>query len=295
MHTVSSDPFFSLNGPSRLTVADDPFFSLTAATGPFRRALTPAEVQSQCDFALMDRTWKEQVGSLMADVKPLMDAQIVSLNAQVLKAAQADELDTLNTMQLDSADLERVIDEHMVRVANQAGKRQQREAEAQGVTVPRWELASGALTASVGLTLIRQVARVTANLLNGSLVRSAAQRALSLVGRPSITPMGVADDVSTYLRGLSDRSTLDSLGGAVSAAQNEGRRTVLSAAPPASFYESTEILDKNVCSACRAEDGTRYDTLEAATRAYPSGGYRNCLGGIRCRGTIIAVWNEGAS
>ena len=277
------------------TVSSDPFFCLVASAGPFRRELTQSEIQSKCDFALMDRTWKEQVGSMMADVKPLLDAQIVSLNAQVLAAAQADELDNLNKLSLETGDLSRTIDEHMVRVANQAARRQQREAEEQGVKVPRWELGSDALTAAVGLDLIRQVARVTANLLNGSLIQSAAQRALSLVGRPSITPTGIADDVSAHLRDRSDRSVLDSLGGAVSAAQNEGRRTVLSVAPPASYYESTEILDKNVCTACRAEDGTRYATLEAATRAYPSGVFRNCFGGVRCRGTIIAVWNEGAS
>lgn len=278
-------------------VCDDPFFHLTAATGPYRRQLTESEILSHCNFALMDRTWKEQVGSLMADVKPILNAQITSLHAQVLAAAQADELDDLNRMQLASEDLVRTIDEHMARVANQAGRLQQREAEAQGVKVPKWELSGiepddDVLTASAGLNLIRQVARVTANILNGSLIQSAVRRALSLIGRPSITPMAIADDVSEHLRDLSDRSVQDSIGGAVTAAQNEGRRTVLAAAPAASYYESTEILDRNVCGPCRSEDGSRYGSLEVATKEYPSGGYRNCLGGVRCRGTIIAVWDK---
>lgn len=280
-------------------VSGDPFFHLTAAAaGPFRRELTPTEVQSGCDFALMDRTWKEQTRSLMVDVQPLISAQINSLNAQVLAAAQADELDDLNRMTLESEDMVRVIDEHMVRVANQAGRVQQREAEQQGVKVPRWELSGvepddDVLTASAGRNLIRQIARVTVNLINGSLIQSASRRALSLIGRPSVTPMAIANDVSDHLHGLSDKSVEDSLGGAVTAAQNEGRRTVLAVAPPASLYESTEILDKNVCKPCRDEDGTTYNTLSEATVAYPSGGFRNCLGGVRCRGTIIAVWDEG--
>lgn len=281
-------------------VSDDPFFHLTAAAGPFRRELTASEVRSQCDFALMDRTWKEQTRSLVADVQPLLDAQIESLTGQVLAAAEADELDDLSRMVLDSEDLVRVIDEHMVRVAKQAGRRQQREAEAQGVKVPKWELSGvqpddDVMVASAGRNLIRQVARVTANILNSSLIQSAVRRALSLIGRPSITPMAVAEDVSQHLRDLSDRSVEDSIGGAVTAAQNEGRRTVLAVAPPASVYESTEILDRNVCGPCRVEDGTKYATLAEATVAYPSGGFRNCLGGVRCRGTIIAVWDEGAS
>lgn len=279
-----------------LRVCDDPFFHLTAAVGPFRRSLTPAEISSGCDFALMDRTWREDVRSLLAEVRPIREAQIASLRTQVLAAAQADELDNLNRLQIDSEDLVKVLDEHMVRVANQAGRRQQKEAEAQGVRVGPWELAgidSGedVLTAAAGRNLIRQIARVTANIMNSSLIQSATRRALSLIGRPSITPMGIADHVSSHLRDLSERSIEDSVGGAITAAQNEGRRTVLTAAPEASYYESTEILDKNVCGPCRSEDGTRYGSLEIATKEYPSGGYRNCQGGVRCRGTIIAVWN----
>lgn len=276
-------------------VCDDPFFRLTASAGPYRRFVSESEAASGCDFALMDRTWKDDVRSLLADVRPIRDAQITSLRSQVLKASESGNPDDLTNLEIDSADLIKVLTEHMTRVANQAGRQQQREAEAQGVKVPKWELASltqESLTAAAGMDLLRQVARVTVSILNGSLIQSAVRRALSLVGRPSLTPAGIADDVSGHLRGLSERTLEDFVGGAVTAAQNEGRRTVLSAAPPASYYESTEILDKNVCGPCRSEDGTRYGTLEDAAKEYPSGGYRSCLGGVRCRGTIIAVWNK---
>ena len=46
------------------------------------------------------------------------------------------------------------------------------------------------------------------------------------------------------------------------------------------------------CKPCRDIDGTEYHTLGGAMVAYPSGGYRNCLGGSRCRGTIVTVWSE---
>jgi hypothetical protein len=78
----------------------------------------------------------------------------------------------------------------------------------------------------------------------------------------------------------------------MSAAQNEGRMSVLAVAPPAE-YTATEILDsKNTCSPCRQVDGTRYTTLPDARAAYPTGGYTGCLGGARCRGTLVTVWPQ---
>ena len=46
------------------------------------------------------------------------------------------------------------------------------------------------------------------------------------------------------------------------------------------------------CKPCRAVDGTRYPSLAEARAAYPTGGYTRCQGGDRCRGFIVAVWNE---
>ena len=47
------------------------------------------------------------------------------------------------------------------------------------------------------------------------------------------------------------------------------------------------------CSPCRAIDGTEFDDLVAAREAYGNGGYQQCEGGIRCRGTITAIWDTG--
>lgn len=46
------------------------------------------------------------------------------------------------------------------------------------------------------------------------------------------------------------------------------------------------------CTPCREVDGTEYTDLAAARAAYPVGGYMGCLGGSRCRGTLVTVWGE---
>jgi hypothetical protein len=46
------------------------------------------------------------------------------------------------------------------------------------------------------------------------------------------------------------------------------------------------------CKPCRDVDGTRYTDLAEARKAYPTGGYTRCLGGPRCRGTLVTVWPQ---
>ena len=51
---------------------------------------------------------------------------------------------------------------------------------------------------------------------------------------------------------------------------------------------ASEIMDKNTCKACSHIDGKDFDTWEEARAAYPDfGGYTNCSGGSRCRGTLV--------
>jgi HK97 family phage portal protein len=44
------------------------------------------------------------------------------------------------------------------------------------------------------------------------------------------------------------------------------------------------------CSPCKDIDGTEFDDLDAVRAAYGAGGYLRCEGGVRCRGTVTAVW-----
>jgi hypothetical protein len=57
------------------------------------------------------------------------------------------------------------------------------------------------------------------------------------------------------------------------------------------FYAS-ELLDSRTCGPCAAVDGLAFAELADAHRLYPTGGYVDCLGGPRCRGTVVAVMRE---
>lgn len=263
----------------------------TASAHPLlRRNFNEYELRCKTDFVRMQEEWMSTVDEVLSALQPIREEQRESLTRQVFEAAETDDLDALTTITLDDTQINAVLFEHMMRTAQQAGEQQQEEAEAQGVDVPDWTL-EASLTAAVGLDLLRSVSQVTSRIINTSFIQSAIRRALSLVGRPQLSPEQISASVNEHLAELSDAGPRESIGGAITAAQNEGRRTVLAAAPEASRYVSSEILDRNVCGPCRQVDGTTFDTLAEATEQYPSGGFRNCLGGIRCRGTIVAVWN----
>lgn len=263
---------------------------LAASANPlFRRNLNEWEAASRTDFVRMQEDWQSSVDAAWDDVSQVRETQRASLVSQVFDAAEDDDLDALTSIALSDQEVSAVLFEHMTRAAQEAGNQQQEEAEAQGVEVPDWELEQN-LTAAIGLDLLRSISDVTARVINVSFIQSAIRRALSLIGRPQISPEQIRDEVETHLSELSDASPRESIGGAITAAQNEGRRTVLAVAPEASQYVASEILDRNVCAPCRQIDGTTFETLADSTEQYPSGGFRNCLGGVRCRGTIVAVW-----
>jgi hypothetical protein len=74
-------------------------------------------------------------------------------------------------------------------------------------------------------------------------------------------------------------------------AQNVGRKEVFRIGNPDHIYAS-ELLDSNTCAHCVAKDGTEYDDLLEAEKDYPTGGFKDCSGDLKCRGTLVAVYDE---
>ncbi|MFC8423942.1 hypothetical protein ACFUN7_24205 [Streptomyces sp. NPDC057236] len=262
---------------------------MIAAAGSLRRQPTGLETRARVDFAAMDQAWHRAVDDTLEEWADIQAAQREQIVAAVQAAAEADDLDQLDDLTVDTEDSARLLTARMIRYAREAGEAQQAEAEAQGVEVPEWSLDDEAVVAAAFRDRIRQVARTTARLLGANLVASGVRRAMRLFGSGS--PQQVAAQVDDHLAELSDASVREAVGGAMSAAQNEGRMAVLAVAPPGT-YVSTEALDRNSCGPCRDVDGTRYASLAEARAAYPTGGYSDCQGGSRCRGFIVAVWNE---
>lgn len=261
--------------------------TVTAAAGPLRRQPTELETRSRCDFALMDKAWHEAVDATVEAWADVQAAQREQITAAVQAAAEADDLDRLDTLTVDSDDGARLLIARMIAYAREAGEAQQAEAEAQGVTIPEWSLDDEALTAAAIRDRLRQIGRTAARVLGVGLVQSAVRQAMRVWGSGSATQVAAA--VDEHLAGLSGAQVEEQVGAAMTAAQNEGRMAVLAVAPPAE-YTATEILDKSSCKPCRDVDGTRYTTLPDARTAYPTGGYTGCLGGARCRGTLVTVW-----
>lgn len=262
---------------------------VTAAAGPLRRQPTELELASHVDFAAMDKAWHEAVNATVGAWTDIQEAQRKQITAAVQAAAEADNLDRLDEFTVDTDDGAKLLIARMISYAREAGEQQQAEAEAQGVTVPEWSLDDEALTAAAIRDWLRQVGRTAARVLGTGLVQSAVRQAMRVWG--SGTAQHVAAQVDEHLAALSGAAVEEQIGAAMTAAQNEGRMAVLAVAPPAE-YVATEILDKNSCANCREIDGRRFTTLPDAREAYPTGGYTKCLGGARCRGTLVTVWPQ---
>lgn len=258
-----------------------------AADGPLRRQPTELELASRVDFADMNDAWHQAVDTTVEQWAAIQEAQREQITAAVQAAVDDGDIDRLTTTTVSTTDAANLLFGRMQQFALQAGQAQQAEAEAQGIEVPEWSLDDEALVAAPIRDRLRQVATTTARLLGLGLVQSAVRRAVQLFG--SGTGAEVAAQVDEHLASLSGAAVEEQVGAAMTAAQNEGRMAVLAVAPPAE-YVATEILDRSSCAPCRAVDGTRYTTLPDARAAYPSGGFIGCLGGPRCRGTLVTVW-----
>lgn len=137
-------------------------------------------------------------------------------------------------------------------------------------------------------------ARVTAELLAAGYVSAVVREALRLL-RPGATAGGVVDGVRAYLKGLTDRAQRDTIGGALTRAQNLGRMAVYEQGRPAGVtvqLVADETLDERTCGPCERVDGMVLPTPEAAALAYGGAGYLFCEGKERCRGTVRGVWSD---
>jgi hypothetical protein len=244
-----------------------------------RRQPYKHEVQAAVDFAALDTLFDTSQASLVSSVKQGQGAQVKQLQEQIV-AAKAD-LDKLAQIQADPVHAT-VIQQHMVDMASNGAKQAVAEAKRQGKTIPMPDMTSA------NASLANRAAS-TDQVLARSLSESGARKALSLT--PAQSPEMVASAVGKYLNNLSTSYLQDQLGGSLQQALNTGRKEVFSDGDPNSLYAS-ELLDSNTCDECTEIDGTEYTDLDAAEADYPTGGYMDCAGGPRCRGTLVGVYGE---
>ncbi|UJV42074.1 phage portal protein [Streptomyces sp. AMCC400023] len=268
--------------PLALPAGRQPSYNLAPA------AVRPARAAADTDAALerVRAQFDDALAALLEAWVPVAEAQYEALGEQIEAAVDGGDAEALATLVVDSAAGVKALRSALADMAEVAAAEMAEEAAEQGVKV-RPPKVDKALRNAFGSELI-EIAVVTASLLAADVAASAGREALRLL-TPGAIGREVAEQVGGFLRGLKNWFRRDQLGGALHRAQNAGRIATLAAAPKARYF-SNERLDSNTCPPCKEIDGTELDDLDAVRAAYGSGGYLRCEGGVRCRGTVIAVW-----
>lgn len=251
---------------------------------PAPRAAAGDEDFEQVDHTETQAAWERILEQLLAEWTTVNAAWHADLIAQVQAAVDAGNLPALAGLQVDTAEAELVLAEHMDRMAVEASHKVVREATQQGV--------DGVEAKQPTRSDLADLAAVTAALIGGGVAAAAGREAMR-VQSTETTGVQVADLVAEHLAGLSPPR--GDLGGALTGAQNQARIETFRSAPEAALY-ADERMDKATCGPCReingrwignSADGT---SMAEVQRLYPQGGYVNCLGRSRCRGTITGVF-----
>ncbi len=268
--------------PSLPAAAAETTSTLPLPDRPLRRQPYEHEIQAQVDFAKLEQTWTSQRSTLVDAYKAsVRSGQIEQLQAAIRDASG--DLAALASIQADPAGSDAIANA-LHTMATLGAAEAAAEAKRQGKTdaaVPELAGVKDELTAR---------AAALEQLLANAISQAAANKAVQLSGG-GLDPDQVAGQVGDYIGGLSDAYLDDQFGGALSAAQNAGRLAVMEH-NEASRYYASELLDANTCEPCEAEDGTEFASADEAAAAYPAGGFVDCAGGPRCRGTVVAVYDE---
>lgn len=248
---------------------------------PLRRQPYEQEVAAAVDFARMDEQWTANRDSLFDAVKELQASQVDELHQLIIDADG--DLVTLSQLAIDDTTHEAIL-ASMQEMADEGIDQAATEAEAQGVTKAKRPALSDLEDS------LTNRAKAVGQILTKELAGAAGKKAMDLTGG-SATPTQVADAVKEHLMGLTKARVKDQVSGATSTAQNSGRKLTMRRNDPQHIY-SSELLDENTCTECANEDGTEFENVDAAEADYPGGGYADCEGGERCRGTLVAVYNE---
>jgi hypothetical protein len=213
-------------------------------------------------------------------IEDWLPAQTEALQAQI---RATDSEASLAAIRAPVVGVDELADE-MLAVARDGANSAAEELGQQGLaSTPVDDAALRALVADHAAAVAQQTA--------DGLSLAASRRAVQLYGER--TAEQVAEEVGEYLAGLTHAWERDQLAGAVSQAMNAGRLEVFSEVEERVSIYGSELLDAATCDDCAEADGREYDSMEEAMRAYPSGGYVDCAGGPRCRGTLVVVRDEG--
>jgi len=254
----------------------------------------PANVRAEApevDMSGLARDWQTELDGLLDDWRDITAEQRAELREQIISAIddlerggiQAGALARLAELAVNPTRAIARLVQALTSMWHKASGRASREAAEDGAVVAPAELDEDSL---------RDLAEAVATMLAGALAAAAGREALRSAGEGK-SGAQVAQEVDEHLKGLSDRPQRDALGGALTGTQNRARIDTWKDGPVGSLY-ADETLDENTCVNCRAIHGRFIATTEdlgAVDKLYTAmGGYVDCLGRERCRGTITGVW-----
>ncbi len=262
--------------------------TISVPTRTLRRQPNQHEITARIDLKQLDTQHQSITSALQQAYKQtVIPGQVQALGEQV---AAHDTVTRARMAALSApATGGDVIAQHLVQAAKDGAMGAAAELAAQSITasIPSDNELAGRVSDIAG-----SVATMGANGLS-----LAAQRKGSQLAGGALTPTEARSQLETHLNAMSHQWTMDQLQGAVTAAQNAGRIGVFNTADPGTAvrYYASEILDVSTCDACASVDGTEYASLQDAEQDYSSGGYNDCAGGPRCRGTLVMVADDPAA
>lgn len=257
--------------------------------GLARAAHDPASV----DLTTVDQQWHAATAQLVSDYQAdVLPAQRAQLLEQIQAAVDAGNLTALGTLSVNSDKASALLLAAMLAFAAISAHQAVTELLSEGVdgTSPKVPTAIE----------FSPLADVVCALLAAELAVQAGREAARIAGADDKNGQQVADEVAVFLAALSAAALLQHLGSALGAAMNAARLETFRAAPAALALYASERMDKNTCKPCRDIDGTYIGASDApdiqrlVDAYYPAGGYIDCLGKDRCRGTIIARVTTGS-
>jgi hypothetical protein len=259
-----------------------------------------AEGVPDVDLQPLQAAWTRELNRLLGqwdDVRAHWRAQ---LRRQIVNAVDDGDVPALARLTVDSDQAAQLLREALARMATAAAQCVVNEAEAQGVTLraPAGIVASVLATtageaAAEAVDETTDVAATIAALMAAAEALTAGTEAIRVHVPGVTTGAQVAAEVTKTLDERGDQRERDQLGGALTGTQNRARIATFKAGPVGSLY-ADETLDGNTCAPCREIDGrfiATTDDLGALDKLYTAmGGYVDCLGRARCRGTVTGVW-----
>lgn len=264
------------------------------------RPLHPWEIASRTNFAAID----DAAAQLQADLTRTLNAQ----RQQLLAALEADiraqpdvgsafrRIMGMRTAGIDQvagaaeivAATKSEAEELLFAHALDAAERIRQEAIAQGRQVAEFaELDIDTIT-RLDDTALRLAQGPPADLLRTVSDEISARR----------LTFATPDEMADHVRGLGGSLSLQPLqahaGEAVGTTEGTARQNAAQRIGTAAAIYASELLDRNTCGPCSLVDGHRYVDEAAALVDYPAGIFRQCAGGLRCRGTLVYVWDTEA-